>query len=229
MAVESEQDALKQRVAEYAAGLVQDGMKVGLGHGTTSTLMVRTLAKRAQEGLRFLGVPASEMIGKLATSLGLRIAGIDEEPDLDMAIDGADEVDPRLQLIKGGGGALLREKIVASAARQFVVIVDQSKLVPLLGTKWPVPVEVVPFGWVRTQRALHDLGADAVRRRSGADPYLTDGGHFILDCRFAPIADPAALAGAIKTITGVVEHGLFVDMASMVIVGTPEGIEVLRK
>jgi ribose 5-phosphate isomerase A len=223
------QAAMKERAARHAAGLVQDGMIVGLGSGSTATLLVRALAERAEHGLTFIGVPTSEAIADLARSLGLKVTTIEEQPQLDLAIDGADEVDPALNLIKGLGGALLREKIVESAARKLVIIVDASKLVPRLGSQAPVPVEVVPFGWQNTKRALESLGCVAERRMAGADPFVTDGGHYILHCRFAPIADAHDLGARIKALTGVVEHGLFLGMAQEVIVGHPDRVETLRR
>jgi ribose 5-phosphate isomerase A len=226
---EAQREEWKRRAATYAATLVEDGMKVGLGSGSTSRLFLQALADRVRAGLRCVGVPTSEATARIAESLGMAITTLEEEPDLDLAIDGADEVDPALNLIKGGGGALLREKIVASAARRFVVIVDHSKLVPSLGTNWAVPVEVVPFGWTRTSAALIALGAQTTRRERDGTAYLTDGGHCILDCRFGAIAEPAMLAVKIKALTGVVDHGLFVHLASMVVVGTESAVEILRR
>jgi ribose 5-phosphate isomerase A len=221
--------AMKQRAASYAAEMVQDGMLVGLGSGSTSTLMVRALAERARGGLGFIGVPTSEAIANLATSLGLQIASIDDQPRLDLTIDGADEVDPQLNLVKGLGGALLREKIVASAASRFAIIVDERKLVQRLGTRSPIPVEIVPFGWRRTSIEIEALGARPERRVLDGQPYVTDGGHYIVDCHVGPLEDPARLAASIKALTGVVEHGLFLSMATTVIVGYAERVDVLTR
>lgn len=221
--------AMKERAARHAATLVQDGMLVGLGTGTTAALLVRALAERMRGGLRFTGVATSEATAALSRELGLRIVSIDALPRLDLTIDGADEVDPAFNLVKGHGGALLREKIVASAAESLAIIVDRSKLVPRLGSLVSVPVEVVPFGWTHVQRALVALGATVERRSAGAEPYITDGGHYILHCSFGPLDAPERLAGAIKSLVGVVEHGLFLEMARTVVVGTPDGVEVLAR
>ncbi|MGH2390964.1 MAG: ribose-5-phosphate isomerase RpiA, partial [Chloroflexota bacterium] len=169
--------AMKERAANHAAGLVEDGMVLGLGSGSTATLLVRALARRAQDGLRFEGVPTSEATGSLALSLGLKVCTLEERPRLDLAIDGADEVDPALNLIKGLGGALLREKVVASAAARFVIVVDQSKVVDRLGDHTAVPVEVVRFGWTRTRDALAALAARVTQRLHVEEPFLTDGGN----------------------------------------------------
>lgn len=181
-----------------------------------------------QDGLRFTGVPTSTDIALLARQLGLQIGDLDRFPALDLAIDGADEVDPAFNLIKGLGGALLGEKLVANAARRFVIIVDESKLVQRLGERARVPVAVVPFGWTHTQAALQRLGAEA-ELRGGDQPFRTDGGHYILDCRFADLSAPARLAGEVKAITGVVEHGLFLGMATEVLVARADGAVEVRR
>lgn len=214
----------KEAAAEYAANLARDGMIVGLGTGTTAALVVRALGRRVADGLRITGVPTSDATGSLARSLHIPLATLDEHTALDMVLDGADEVDPRLNLIKGRGGALLREKLVALAGRQFVVVVDESKLVPKLDNRAPIPVEVVRFGWVATKGRLEALGL-AAELRGGDNPYVTDGGNVILDCQGGPslsLADPA-LARAIKLQPGVVEHGLFLEMATAVVVGRADG------
>ncbi|HVA90220.1 MAG TPA: ribose-5-phosphate isomerase RpiA [Chloroflexota bacterium] len=220
---------MKQRAATYAAELVEDGMVVGLGSGTTATLLVQALAVRAREGLRFEGVATSEATASLAASLRMPIFSLDDRPHLDLAIDGADEVDPALNLIKGLGGALLREKLVASSAARFVIVVDDRKLVDRLGDHSPVPVEVVRFGWTRARDALDALGGRVERRMAGEIPFLTDGENFILDCWFDPNADVAALGLPIKAITGVVDHGLFIAMTEQVVVGHPDRVDVLRR
>ncbi|HXT36262.1 MAG TPA: ribose-5-phosphate isomerase RpiA [Chloroflexota bacterium] len=220
---------MKQRAAIFAAELVEDGMLVGLGSGSTATLLVHALADRARAGLRFEGVATSEATASLATSLGIRIWELDDRPHMDLAIDGADEVDPRLNLIKGLGGALLREKLVASSSARFVIVADESKLVARLGEHSPVPVEVVRFGWTRARDALTALGGRAERRMAGETPFLTDGENFILDCWFDPASDVVGLGLPIKAITGVVEHGLFLNMTEQVVVGHPDLVEVLRR
>lgn len=221
----------KMAAAEFAAGLVKDGMVVGLGTGTTSVKMVQALGRRVQAGLRFTGVPTSEHTATLAQSFGIPIVALDDAGTLDLNIDGADEVDPDLQLVKGHGGALMREKLVASAARQFIVMVDESKLVHRLGEIFPVPVEVVEFGWRSTLRRLESLGLVG-ELRGGRDPFVTDNHNYILDCRRAPSNQQPtpALANAIKLQTGVVDHGFFLDMASLVVVGKESGeVDALRR
>jgi ribose 5-phosphate isomerase A len=206
-------------------------MRVGLGSGSTSAFMVRRLAALYEEGklTGVVGVPTSLETESLARSLGVPLTTLEEYPVLDLAIDGADEVDPDLCLIKGGGGALLREKIVAQASRRVIIVVDAGKLSPRLGTRWPVPVEVLPFGWRSQALFLEALGARVTRReaRDGA-PYRTDQSSFILDCAFGPIERPAGLAAKLEARAGLVEHGLFVGLATELIVAGPEGVEHRR-
>jgi ribose 5-phosphate isomerase A len=224
------QEKLKQKAAETAVELVEDGMILGLGTGSTSKLAVEALGKRVAGGLRVIGIPTSEFTGQQARGLGIPISTLDEHPELALTIDGADEVElSSLNLIKGRGGALLREKIVASAGKRLIIIVDESKLVERLGSHFAVPVEVVPFGWTSTARKLEALGAK-ITLRSGADgkTYLTDGGHYIVDCAFGPIASPAKLEADLNSVVGVVEHGLFLGMASQVIVAGQNGVQVLK-
>jgi len=207
-------DALKKMAAESAVAQVSDGMVVGLGTGSTAEFVLLALARKVREGLRITGVPTSERAAARARELGIPLTELPQQ--IDLAIDGADEVErARLDLIKGRGGALLREKIVAQAAERFIVVVDQSKLVDQLGAG-PVPVEVVPFGWQATARRI---GAKFERR-----DIVTDNGNYILDCHFGPIASPATLADDLKRITGVVEHGLFLGLATEVHEGTLKGV-----
>jgi len=216
----------KDAVARYAAGLVEDGMVLGLGTGSTAVRFIRVLGERVRAGLRVVGVPTSEVTGALARSEGITVATLEDYPRLDLDIDGADAVDPHLNLLKGLGGALLREKIVAAASDRFAVIVDRSKWVTTLTEGGLVPVEVVPFGWSRTKVELEDLGATVtLRARPDAPnhPYITDGGHLILDCRFDDLSDPAGLAAHMKALVGVVDHGIFIGMATMAIIGSPDG------
>jgi ribose 5-phosphate isomerase A len=223
------QQQFKQAAAESAVTLVEDGMILGLGTGSTAKLAVDALGKRVAGGLRVTGIPTSEATAAQARSLGIPVSTLDEHPEIDLTIDGADEVEAgTLNLIKGRGGALLREKIVASASKGLAIIVDDSKQVERLGSKFAVPVEVVPFGWRATARKLEALGAKA-ELRSGADgkPYITDGGHYIVDCKFAPITDPPKLDRELNSIVGVVEHGLFLHMATQVIVAGQDGVKVL--
>ena len=216
---------MKERAAQHAATLVQDGMLIGLGTGSTAFVLLEALAARTRQGLHFTGIPTSEATAAHARQLGIPLASLDDGLRPDMTIDGADEVDPRLDLIKGFGGALLREKIVATAAAQLVIIVDESKIVERLGSRNTVPVEVVTFGWVPTAVALRALGGTVERRMAGDRPFLTDSGNYLLDCHFGPIDRPAALGAQIKALTGVVDHGLFLGMAGTVIVGHPNDIE----
>jgi len=215
-------DQAKQAAAEAAVALVTEGMVVGLGTGSTAKFAVDALGRRTREGLRFVGVPTSEATAKQASALGIPLATLGEYPSVSLTIDGADEIEGRsLGLIKGRGGALLREKIVAGASKQLVIVADASKLVEHLGSKMPVPVEVVPFGWQSTARRLERLGATATLR----DSFTTDGGHFILDCAFGTIVDPEALARQIDSVVGVVEHGLFIGMATSAFIATANGVQ----
>ncbi len=222
-------DELKRQVAEAALADVEDGMVLGLGTGSTATLMVDALGRRVREGLRIVGIPTSERTARQADALGIKLVDFATHPEIDLTIDGADEVHTgTLELIKGLGGALLREKIVAAASRRMTVIVDGSKLVPALGTV-RLPVETVPFGWQVTAERLRREGADPALRGGLDDPFRTDGGNFILDCAFPAIADAAALECRLKAITGVVETGLFIGLASTVIAGTADGLKRLER
>ncbi len=223
-------DELKQAAAAEAVRLIESGMVVGLGTGSTAAFAVAAVGERVKQGLDIVGIPTSERTRQQAESLGIRLGTLAEFPAVDVTIDGADEVElGSLYLVKGLGGALLREKIVASASKQLVIMVDASKLVERLGSKGPVPVEVVPFGWQSTEQALKKLGAvPQLRVTSGSEPYVTDGSHYILDCTFESIGDAAALEAAIARTVGVVESGLFVNLTSQVIVARAEGVEVLK-
>ena len=224
-----ERDALKRAAAEAAVELVEDGMVVGLGSGSTAAFAVEALGRRHREGLRFVGIPSSERTAARATSAGIPLTSFAEHRQVDLTIDGADEVERgTLNLIKGLGGALLREKIVAAASRRLAIIIDGSKLVDRLGTRAPVPVEVVAFGQEATRAALEVLGASARLRVSPAgEPFVTDGGNRILDCSFGPITDPARLEERIGRIVGVVESGLFIGRADPVFVADADGVHRL--
>lgn len=214
----------KQAAARQSLKFVAGGQVVGLGTGTTATYAIRFLGERVRAGLRIRGVASSVHSEELAASLGIPLTSLAEVTEIDVTIDGADEIDPDLQLIKGGGGALLQEKIVASASRKFVVIADSNKRVPVLG-QCPLPVEVVPFAEVLIARRITALGASvALRRDQTGRPFVTDGGHHLLDCSFGAIADPFALSLKLHDMPGVVEHGLFLNMADVVLVG--EGSQV---
>jgi len=223
----------KQAAAERGASLVQSGMGLGLGSGTTSALMVQAIGRKLREGtLRdIVGVPSSSAIAAVARESGIPLATLDERPALDLNLDGADEVDPNLDLIKGLGGALLWEKIVATAAREVVILVDDSKLVSRLGTKAPLPVEVVPFGWKCHLAFIVSLGGTpTLRVEPDGKPFVTDEGNYILHCRFeGGIADPADLEAKLHGRAGIVGTGLFLRVAHRVIVGKPDGVEVLTR
>ena len=205
-------------------------MVLGLGTGSTARYAVEMIGERLRDGRLhdIVGVPTSTATERIAKEVGIPLTTLCEHPVIDLTIDGADEVDPRLVLIKGLGGALVREKIVARASRQVVIIVDDSKLVQVLGSKAPLPVEVIPFGWGTYLHQLKGFGCEPVLRMSGAEPYISDGGNYIVDCHFKRIEDPARLECALNCIPGVVDNGLFVGLASLVIVASEAGIRELR-
>ena len=218
----------KEVAARSAVAAIESGMAVGLGSGTTSLRAVHVLAERIRnEKLEIVGVPTSVATEHEARSLGIPVATLEEQPELDLAIDGADQVDERLACIKGYGGALVREKIVARCAQRFLVMVDPSKLAAVLDK--PVPVEVLPFGWAVAWRALVRLGGHPHMRRADGEPYLTDNGNYILDVDFGRMSDPGNLAGRIARIPAVVDHGLFVDIVTELHVGEPQGPRVVRR
>jgi ribose 5-phosphate isomerase A len=227
---DSEIDSLKRTAAESAAALVEDGMLVGLGTGSTAKFAVAAIGKRVQAGLRIVGFPTSGRTAEQARTFGIPLGTLAENTRLDLTIDGADEVETgSLGMIKGRGGALLREKIVASVSNRFAIVVDETKIVERLG-RGPLPVEVVPFGWECTVPRLRDAGATPVLRL-GTDgkPYLTDGGHYILDCMINGALSPDSLAKTLDSIVGLVEHGLFLGMATQVFVASPHGVKVLSR
>ncbi|MEX5212793.1 MAG: ribose-5-phosphate isomerase RpiA [Nitrospiraceae bacterium] len=217
-------DELKRQAALKAIEYVQDGMVIGLGTGSTARHLVLALGDRIKQGLRIRGVPTSQDTADLARSQGIPLIESEQNWTLDLAIDGADQVDPQLCLIKGGGGALLKEKIVAAAARQLIIVVDHTKRVPVLGNSFPLPIEVIPFGWGNTARQLETIAGKAVLRERNGRPFRTEAGHFILDLQVGSIAHPAEMEIRLNQIPGVVETGLFVGRTSLLIVGTPEGI-----
>jgi ribose 5-phosphate isomerase A len=219
-------DHEKEVAARASLRFVQDGNIVGLGTGSTAAHAVRLLGERVHAGLKIRGIPTSTGTRTLALAAGIPLATLDEFQQLDVTIDGTDEFDPQLNLIKGGGGALLREKIIASASEQLVIIADSSKQVATLG-EFPLPVEVIAFAEALVARKISALGAK-VQRRNSADgkAYITDEGHHILDCHFGTIADPPALARTLEAMPGIVEHGLFIGMASVVLIA--KGDEVLE-
>ena len=219
----------KQIAARAAVELVEPGNIVGLGSGSTAAYAVRFLAERVREGLKIVGIPTSQQTKHLAEQLGIPLGTLEAHPQIDIDIDGADEIDPQLNLIKGGGGAFLREKIIASVSRRFIVIADSGKQVNRLG-KFPVPVEVVPFAQSLIKTQIEALGAKvSLRIYAYGNPYVTDEGHHILDCTFGEIADPSALAEKLCHIPGVVEHGLFIGMAEIALIGKAEKVIQLRR
>jgi ribose 5-phosphate isomerase A len=228
----SVQDELKQKVANRAAEFVQSGMVVGLGSGSTANLATRRIGERLKSGeiKNIVGIPSSSRTELLATELQIPLVGFDEKQQIDLTIDGADEVDPDLNLIKGGGGALLREKVVAQASRQNIIIVDYSKLSDRLGTSWALPIEVIAFACSTEASFLNSLGATVtIRRGPEGRNFITDQNNLILDADFGPISDPAKLARQLNERAGIVEHGLFINLASDVIVAETSGIRHLTR
>ncbi|MDQ1910819.1 ribose-5-phosphate isomerase RpiA [Paenibacillus sp. GD4] len=213
----------KKIAGEQAAEFVKDGMTVGLGTGSTAYWAIMKVGQLVKDGLRIQAVCTSSNTEQLAAQLGIPIMDINEVDRVDLTIDGADEVDPQYQLIKGGGGALFREKLVASISSQFIVIVDESKCVSSLG-RFPLPVEVAPFGWNITNKQLIQLGCQTQLRRAEQSPYITDNGNYIIDCRFGVISNPEELSIRLNGIPGVVENGLFVNMTDILIVGSQSGV-----
>jgi len=222
-------DLEKQAVARAGLSFVENGQIVGLGSGSTATHFIQFLGERVRAGLQIRGIPTSIRTQRLAQKCGIPLTSLDQVERIDVDLDGADEFDPQLRLVKGGGGALLREKIIASASRQFVVLADSSKQVPMLG-KFPLPVEVIPFAETLLTQRISALGAAvSVRKATDGAIFRTDEGHHILDCHFGKIPDPPALARALSDMPGVVEHGLFINMATVVLVGKGDQVMELRR
>jgi ribose 5-phosphate isomerase A len=236
LSAEAERDTLKRAAAEAAVGLVQDGMVIGLGTGSTAAFAVEALAERQRQGLRFVGIPTSEQTAAQATAVGIPLTTFAEHRQIDLTIDGADEVErDTLNLIKGLGGALLREKIVATASDRMIVIADDSKWVETLG-RFPLPIEVVPFGLAATRRAIAGAFAESgvagpmvIRKAEDGHAFVTDGGHWIVDAHLGRITDPPRLAGLLAAIPGVVEHGLFIGVASIAMLAGSQGIRVVER
>jgi len=223
------QDQEKKIAAEASLKYVREGQVVGLGSGSTATLAIRALAARVRAGLNIRGIPTSQHSRELALELGIPLITFEDAQQIDVTIDGADEFDPDLNLIKGGGGALLREKIVASATRQEVIVTDSSKQVAVLG-KFPLPIEVIKFAQPLVAKRIAALGVICVLRRDTAgEPYVTDEGNHILDCRFGEISEPAKMARTLSEIPGIVEHGLFINMASVVLMAKGNQVIELRR
>lgn len=220
-------DSLKKAAALKAVEFVRDGMVVGLGTGSTAKHMVIALGEKVRAGMKLRGIPTSQETATLALQAGITLIDADNRWEIDVAIDGADQVDPAFNLIKGGGGALLKEKIVAASAKQFIVLVDHTKQVPVLGGSFPLPIEVIPFGWGSTAREIESLTRSRVvlREKHGA-PFRTEAGNLIVDVHVAAIDRPAELEVALNQIPGIVETGLFVGRTNMLIVGAPQGVHV---
>jgi ribose 5-phosphate isomerase A len=228
MANVPEKEQEKEAAGRAAAKLVRDGDIVGLGSGSTAYFAVVALGERVKAGLKIVGIPTSVQTAGLARQLGIPLTTLDEHPEIDITIDGADEVDPQLRLIKGGGGALLREKVIAAASKKMVVVADSSKVVPVLG-KFPLPVEVISFARTVVEKKIVSLGASPkLRAKPDGSPFITDNSNQILDCSFGKITDPAALALILSDTPGIVEHGLFIGLASIALVGHGDRVEELR-
>lgn len=225
-----EREELKKLAGEKAVEQIKDGMIVGLGTGSTVEHALKKLGELVRNGLEIQGIPTSIQTKRIAQEEKIPLTTIEEHPEIDITIDGADEVDSFLNLIKGGGGALTREKIIAFNSKKLIIIVDDSKVVKALGIDFPLPVEVVKFGWTATKKTLEGLGCEVVRREvMEGEPYITDNGNYILDCDFEYIKEPDQMEIDINNIPGVVENGLFINLAHQVIVGGKQGIVTLDK
>jgi ribose 5-phosphate isomerase A len=225
----SNADALKRQAADEAVHLVQDGMVVGLGSGSTAELFLAVLADRVKHGLKITGVPTSRRVAELAEGYGVPIASLEDVKQIQLTVDGADEIlQPGLHLIKGRGAALLREKLVALSTEYLCIVADDSKLVKHLGEIQPVPVAVIPFGWRQTADRIRKLGGEPTLRLANERPLISDDELYILDCNFGPIAQPAELDAALKGLHGVVEHGIFIGLAAQAIVAGKDGITDLK-
>ena len=228
-------EAQKRAAAAQALTFVRPGMRLGLGTGSTAAHFVELLGERVRAGLDIVAVPTSEATRARAERVGIALTTLDATPDLDLTVDGADEIAPDLTLIKGGGGALLREKVVASASKKMMVIADESKWVNVLG-RFPLPVEIIPFGTTVTRRAVETAAAEAgcpgpapLRKTQDGHAFVTDGGHWLIDAQLQRIADPQALAARLSAIPGVVEHGLFIGLARAAIIGGPAGVRIVER
>ncbi|MBW8012709.1 MAG: ribose-5-phosphate isomerase RpiA [Chloroflexi bacterium] len=224
-------DNYKKNAANHAVEFVETGMVVGLGHGSTAQFAILRIAELQKTGDlgQILGIPCSHEVDNFATQLGIQLTTLNKHPHIDLTIDGADEVDPQLNLIKGGGGALLREKIVAQASKREIIIIDENKLSPTLGAKWALPVEVSQFGWELSASFIETLGAKTNLRQSEAGkPFITDSGNYLLDCNFGPIDNLDELASELSHRAGIIEHGLFLGLASDVLVAGHEGVKHLK-
>lgn len=222
-------DESKKRAAEYAIGMIQNGQVVGLGTGSTAKFAIEGLGRRVREGLSITGVPTSVASEKLATAVGIPLLSLNDVETIDVTVDGADEIDSDFNMIKGGGGALTREKLVALASTRRVILVDETKLVSRLGASRMLPVEVLPFSWKLAARELNQMGCRANLRTLQDVPFPSDNGNYILDCDFGAIDDPAGLARAIKLLPGVVDSGLFIGIADILVIGFDDRVEVRER
>jgi len=225
-----EREELKKLAAEKAVEHIEDGMIVGLGTGSTVEYALRKLGTLVRDGLKIKGIPTSVHTKRIANEEGIPLTTLEENPVIDVTIDGADEVDSNLNLIKGGGGALTREKIIAFNSNKVIIVVDDSKIVKCLGIDFPLPVEVVKFGWPATKKTLEEFGCTVdLRKVMGEEPFITDNGNYILDCEFVRIDNPEELHANLNNIPGVVENGLFIGLADEIIVGGKQGVLTLDK
>ena len=228
---EGERDILdlKEMAAREAVKYVRDGMVVGLGSGSTASIAIKLMGELVREGWQLVGIPTSRTSEVLGRSVGFKIGDLRDYPDVDVTIDGADEVDPKLNLVKGLGGALVREKIVAASTKNEVIVIDQSKLVDFICQKSPLPVEILQFGQEATIRKLEEFGCKVTMRKSNGDVFISDNGNFIADCKFTKISNPAKMEWELNLVPGVVDNGLFVGLAHVVIVASKDGTKTLTK
>ena len=224
-----DKERFKQMAAEKAVEEIQPGAIVGLGTGSTVYYVLLALGEKVRDGLNITGIATSKQTESISAKQGIPLSTLAERPVIDLTIDGADEIDPSLNLIKGGGGALVREKIIAHASKRLVIVADESKLVSVLGTTFALPVEVLQFGWEATQTAINNICGKSTMRYSGEKPFLSDNGNYILDCRFDMIRQPAQIELQLNNLPGVVENGLFVSRADKAIIGTTSGVEIREK
>lgn len=227
----SDTDSLKREAGKRAAQFVSDGQIVGLGTGSTTRYAIEEIGRLVKEGLKITGVPTSVASEQMAKELGIPLLSLNEIEEIDVTIDGADEINPDFHMIKGGGGALTREKLVALASNKVVIVIDPSKRVPILGAsgRYPLPVEVLPFAWNLSARLLGKLGCAWTLREKVGEVFVTDNGNYILDCHFGPIQDPVSLEKEIKLLPGVVENGLFVGIADTLVIGGEDGVEIQER
>jgi len=219
---------LKQIAGEKAVEYVKDGMVVGLGTGSTVFYAIKKISEGVKNGLDIIGIPTSVETEKLAKQIGIQLSTLEEHPVIDVTIDGADEIDKKLNLIKGMGGALLREKIVASASKKEVIVADDSKLVDMLGTRTPLPVEVARFGWSYAAKKISELGCNVGLRKKNGEVFITDNGNYILDCKFHQIDKPKEMEQKINLIPGVLENGLFIGLADVAVVAGEDGVRIIE-